>query len=37
MIGLAGERGDRIAIRMNRALIEQTGLNVREQLMRAIQ
>lgn len=37
MIGLSGERGDRIAIRMNRALIEQTGLNVREQLMRAIQ
>jgi hypothetical protein len=37
MIGLAGERGDRIAIRMNRALIEKTGLNVREQLMRAIQ
>jgi len=37
MIGLSGERGDRIAIRMNRNLIEQTGLNVREQLMRAIQ
>lgn len=37
MIGLSGERGDRIAIRMNRALIEQSGLNVREQLMRAIQ
>lgn len=37
MIGLSGERGDRIAIRMNRGLIERTGLNVREQLMRAIQ
>ncbi|MBC52996.1 MAG: hypothetical protein CMQ34_04080 [Gammaproteobacteria bacterium] len=37
MIGLSGERGDRIAIRMNRTLIENTGLNVREQLMRAIQ
>lgn len=37
MIGLSGERGDRIAIRMNRALIDSTGLNVREQLMRAIQ
>lgn len=37
MIGLSGERGDRIAIRMNRTLIESTGLNVREQLMRAIQ
>lgn len=37
MIGLAGERGDRVAIRMNRNLIESVGLNVREQLMRAIQ
>lgn len=37
MIGLAGERGDKIAIRMNRAKIESAGLNVREQLMRAIQ
>ncbi|MBU2097471.1 MAG: YfiR family protein, partial [Gammaproteobacteria bacterium] len=37
MISLAGERGDAVAIRMNRALIESAGLNVREQLMRAIQ
>lgn len=37
MIGLSGERGDAVAIRMNRALIEGAGLNVREQLMRAIQ
>jgi hypothetical protein len=37
MIGLSGERGDAVAIRMNRALIDGAGLNVREQLMRAIQ
>lgn len=37
MISLAGERGDAVAIRMNRGLIEGAGLNVREQLMRAIQ
>lgn len=37
MIGLSGERGDAVAIRMNRGLIEGAGLNVREQLMRAIQ
>lgn len=37
MIGLTGERGDAVAIRMNRGLIEGAGLNVREQLMRAIQ
>lgn len=36
MIGLSGERGDAVAIRMNRARIESAGLNVREQLMRAI-
>lgn len=37
MITLTGERGDAVAIRMNRGLIEGAGLNVREQLMRAIQ
>ncbi|MDO8907286.1 MAG: YfiR family protein [Pseudohongiella sp.] len=37
MISLSGERGDAVAIRMNRGLIDGAGLNVREQLMRAIQ
>ncbi len=36
MIGLSGQRGDAVAIRMNRSRIEGAGLNVREQLMRAI-
>ncbi|MDT8429488.1 MAG: YfiR family protein [Pseudomonadales bacterium] len=37
MIGLAGERGDKIAIRMHRARIADAGMEVREQLLRAIQ
>lgn len=36
MIGLSGQRGDAVAIRMNLAGIESAGLNVREQMMRAI-
>lgn len=37
MIGLSGERGDRIAIRMHRPRIADAGMEVREQLLRAIQ
>ncbi|WP_058020498.1 YfiR family protein [Pseudohongiella spirulinae] len=37
MIGLSEDRGSRVSIRMNKSLIEGAGLNIREQLMRAIQ